>query len=156
MLKSCVHRGVAQLPYSHTATRPLARPIPEAGSLAQQRQSHSSNQSLSKRRKGFCCCSAAPAAMATTSISGKLAKLKEQGRCEQLRLTVLYLFRCHIVHSKSPGCNCCCRGAFIPFIVAGDPNMDATEQALLALDRAGADIIELGVPYSVRAHRWCF
>ena len=44
-----------------------------------------------------------------------------------------------------------CRGAFIPFIVAGDPNMDATEQALLALDRAGADIIELGVPYSVRA-----
>ena len=31
--------------------------------------------------------------------------------------------------------------------------MDATEQALLALDRAGADIIELGVPYSVRAHR---
>ncbi|CAL5219252.1 g1048 [Coccomyxa viridis] len=40
------------------------------------------------------------------------------------------------------------RGAFIPFIVAGDPNMDATEQALLALDRAGADIIELGVPYS--------
>ena len=30
--------------------------------------------------------------------------------------------------------------------------MDATEQALLALDRAGADIIELGVPYSVRAY----
>ena len=49
-------------------------------------------------------------------------------------------------------CHRRCRGAFIPFIVAGDPNMDATEQALLALDRAGADIIELGVPYSVRAH----
>lgn len=33
--------------------------------------------------------------------------------------------------------------------------METTEQALLALDRAGADIIELGVPYSVRAHGWC-
>ncbi|CAK0744552.1 hypothetical protein CVIRNUC_001557 [Coccomyxa viridis] len=40
------------------------------------------------------------------------------------------------------------RGAFIPFIVAGDPNMETTEQAILALDRAGADVIELGVPYS--------
>ena len=47
------------------------------------------------------------------------------------------------------------RGAFIPFIVAGDPNLETTEQAILALDRAGADIIELGVPYSVSfIHVW--
>ena len=38
--------------------------------------------------------------------------------------------------------------AFIPFICAGDPNLDATKKALKVLDDAGADIIELGVPYS--------
>ena len=38
--------------------------------------------------------------------------------------------------------------AFIPFICAGDPNLDATEKALKILDDVGADIIELGVPYS--------
>lgn len=44
-----------------------------------------------------------------------------------------------------------CRGAFIPFIVAGDPDLDTTEKALLILDALGSDVIELGVPYSVRA-----
>ena len=38
--------------------------------------------------------------------------------------------------------------AFIPFICAGDPNLDATKKALKILDDAVADIIELGVPYS--------
>jgi tryptophan synthase alpha chain len=38
--------------------------------------------------------------------------------------------------------------ALIPFITAGDPDLVTTAQALIALDRAGADIIELGVPYS--------
>jgi tryptophan synthase alpha chain len=38
--------------------------------------------------------------------------------------------------------------ALIPFITAGDPDLTVTEQALLALDRHGADVIELGVPYS--------
>jgi tryptophan synthase alpha chain len=38
--------------------------------------------------------------------------------------------------------------ALIPFITAGDPDLETTTQALIALDRAGADIIELGVPYS--------
>lgn len=40
--------------------------------------------------------------------------------------------------------------AFIPFIMAGDPDLDTTEQALRILDQEGADVIELGVPYSVR------
>jgi tryptophan synthase alpha chain len=39
-------------------------------------------------------------------------------------------------------------GAFIPFIMAGDPDLDTTEKALRALAAAGADAIELGVPYS--------
>ncbi|MFZ4667229.1 MAG: tryptophan synthase subunit alpha [Prochlorotrichaceae cyanobacterium] len=38
--------------------------------------------------------------------------------------------------------------ALIPFLTAGDPDLATTEQALLTLDRAGADFIELGVPYS--------
>lgn len=38
--------------------------------------------------------------------------------------------------------------ALIPFITAGDPDLETTEQALRALDASGADVIELGVPYS--------
>lgn len=38
--------------------------------------------------------------------------------------------------------------ALIPFITAGDPDLETTAQALKILDRAGADVIELGVPYS--------
>jgi tryptophan synthase alpha chain len=38
--------------------------------------------------------------------------------------------------------------ALIPFITAGDPDLDTTAKALQILDRSGADIIELGVPYS--------
>ncbi|UFP93689.1 tryptophan synthase subunit alpha [Gloeobacter morelensis] len=38
--------------------------------------------------------------------------------------------------------------AFIPFITAGDPNLETTAEALLTLDRNGADVLELGVPYS--------
>lgn len=38
--------------------------------------------------------------------------------------------------------------ALIPFLTAGDPNLETTAKALRVLDQAGADIIELGVPYS--------
>lgn len=41
------------------------------------------------------------------------------------------------------------RVAFIPFLVAGDPDLETTEEALKRLDAAGADVIELGIPYSV-------
>jgi tryptophan synthase alpha chain len=40
------------------------------------------------------------------------------------------------------------RGGFIPFIMAGDPNLLTTELLLVELAAAGADIIELGVPFS--------
>jgi tryptophan synthase alpha chain len=40
------------------------------------------------------------------------------------------------------------RKAFIPYITAGDPNLAATESLILALADAGADVIELGVPFS--------
>ncbi|MFZ5998588.1 MAG: tryptophan synthase subunit alpha [Nitrospirota bacterium] len=38
--------------------------------------------------------------------------------------------------------------AFIPYIMAGDPDRDATLERVLLLERCGADIIELGVPFS--------
>jgi tryptophan synthase alpha chain len=38
--------------------------------------------------------------------------------------------------------------ALIPFITAGDPDLGTTAEALRVLDRNGADIIELGIPYS--------
>ena len=36
----------------------------------------------------------------------------------------------------------------MPFLMAGDPNLDTTAATLLALQNAGADLIELGIPYS--------
>ncbi len=38
--------------------------------------------------------------------------------------------------------------ALIAYIMAGDPSLHETEQLVLELERAGADIIELGVPFS--------
>jgi tryptophan synthase alpha chain len=38
--------------------------------------------------------------------------------------------------------------ALIPFLMAGDPDLATTAKALQLLDRSGADLIELGVPYS--------
>lgn len=38
--------------------------------------------------------------------------------------------------------------ALIPFISVGDPDLDTTVDIVKALEQAGADIIELGVPYS--------
>lgn len=40
------------------------------------------------------------------------------------------------------------RCGLIPFITAGDPSIDCTRSLLPALERAGADVIELGVPFS--------
>lgn len=38
--------------------------------------------------------------------------------------------------------------ALIPYLMAGDPYLERTEEIVLEMARAGADIIELGVPFS--------
>ncbi len=40
------------------------------------------------------------------------------------------------------------RGGFIPFIVAGDPNLETTKKLVLELAKQDASVIELGVPFS--------
>jgi len=55
----------------------------------------------------------------TTPIQQRFSQLERQGRC-----------------------------ALMPFLMAGDPDLSITRDALLALQDAGADLIELGIPYS--------
>ncbi len=38
--------------------------------------------------------------------------------------------------------------AFIPFITCGDPDLATTEKLVIAMEEAGADLIELGIPFS--------
>lgn len=38
--------------------------------------------------------------------------------------------------------------AFIPFVTGGDPTLEVTEQLLYAMQDAGADLIEIGIPFS--------
>jgi tryptophan synthase alpha chain len=40
------------------------------------------------------------------------------------------------------------RKAFIPYICAGDPTLQKTAELALALEKAGADLLELGLPFS--------
>lgn len=59
------------------------------------------------------------ASVSGCSVSGCMEALRDRGQC-----------------------------ALIPFITAGDPDLSTTAEALRVLDRSGADLIELGVPYS--------
>ena len=38
--------------------------------------------------------------------------------------------------------------ALMPFLIAGDPDLETTAEVLLSLEQSGADMIELGIPYS--------
>src|SRR5438309_8382455 len=40
------------------------------------------------------------------------------------------------------------RRGFIPFITAGDPDLQTTKDLIIELARAGATLIELGIPFS--------
>ncbi|MFM2174170.1 MAG: hypothetical protein RLZZ54_2097 [Cyanobacteriota bacterium] len=55
----------------------------------------------------------------STPIQQRFSQLQQQGRC-----------------------------ALMPFLMAGDPDLSSTRSTLLSLQAAGADLIELGIPYS--------
>ena len=38
--------------------------------------------------------------------------------------------------------------AFIAFLTAGDPNADKTVEYILEMEKAGADLVEIGIPFS--------
>ena len=38
--------------------------------------------------------------------------------------------------------------AFIPFLTCGDPDLETTEAVVRAVAQTGADLIELGIPFS--------
>ena len=38
--------------------------------------------------------------------------------------------------------------AFIPFITAGDPDLESTKKFILEMEKAGADLVEIGIPFS--------
>lgn len=38
--------------------------------------------------------------------------------------------------------------AFIPFVTGGDPDLETTKKLLIAMQEAGADLIEIGLPFS--------
>ena len=40
------------------------------------------------------------------------------------------------------------RPGLVAYMTAGDPDLDASAEILAALDRAGADVLEVGVPFS--------
>lgn len=40
------------------------------------------------------------------------------------------------------------QGAFIPFVTIGDPNLDTSYEIITTLIKAGADALELGIPFS--------
>lgn len=40
------------------------------------------------------------------------------------------------------------KNAFVPFITAGDPNLDKTYDYILEMEKAGASLIQIGIPFS--------
>ena len=86
-------------------------------------------QSLGARRQGH---ANRRARVGSNAVSGQANVKKAVGRIEKT-----------FAELRARG-----EAALIPFIVAGDPNLEATRALVLELAARGADLIELGVPFS--------
>src|SRR5262249_25607211 len=87
------------------------------------------DQSFRARRQGH---ADRRARVGGESVSGRTVAKKTAGRIEK-----------KVAELRARGDT-----ALIPFIVAGDSNLDATRALVLELEARGADLIELGVPFS--------
>ena len=76
----CNHRSVAQLSLTHTGSRLEPRHAPESARSVSKELHHGLRHITAQKIRVLYSCSAAPAAMETTSVSGRMAELKEQGR----------------------------------------------------------------------------
>ena len=54
----------------------------------------------------------------------------------------------HTIHQRFEQLKRDGRMALMPFLMAGDPDLATTREVLLALQCGGADMVELGIPYS--------
>ncbi|MEC8214695.1 MAG: tryptophan synthase subunit alpha, partial [Cyanobacteriota bacterium] len=54
----------------------------------------------------------------------------------------------HAIHQRFEQLKRDGRMALMPFLMAGDPDLATTREVLLGLQRGGADMVELGIPYS--------
>ena len=54
----------------------------------------------------------------------------------------------HTIHQRFEQLKRDGRMALMPFLMAGDPDLATTREVLLGLQRGGADMVELGIPYS--------
>lgn len=61
----------------------------------------------------------------------------------QLHDTEGRIYMSNIINAFNKG-----KKAFIPFITCGDPDLATTEKIVYAMEEAGADLIELGIPFS--------
>lgn len=61
---------------------------------------------------------------------------------QQLRVTEGRIFMSNIYKAFEK------HKAFIPFITCGDPDLETTEKVVYEMVDAGADLIELGIPFS--------
>lgn len=43
--------------------------------------------------------------------------------------------------------------AFIPFVTCGDPDLETTKQIVYEMEKAGAALIELGIPFPIRQQK---
>ncbi|KAL6893899.1 hypothetical protein ACP4OV_007997 [Aristida adscensionis] len=114
------------------ALKSVSSPSPAAARLPATRQAAAGGPAPARRRAAA---AARVRAVATAPAPAHAEPAGAGERCLPVSQTLSRL--------KAKG-----KTAFIPYLTAGDPDMATTAEALRLLDACGADVIELGVPFS--------